>query len=154
MLKRPQRVASSAIWIRPLFPEDIGLKARSAAGGCLWVNKLSGAGAGHTARDRSLFHCPEHSFSLVKRELAIHSARLPPDVRAKRCYILAENTLNMPFIVEAPVIGRWRTCRQNDSTDNRCAYSVSGHNFLPPPLQCNAFGNLSGKNLAPYNYIE
>ena len=111
-------------------PEDIGLKARTAAGGYLWVNNLSGAALGHIRRDRPVFKCPKHSFSLVKRELAIHSARLSPDVRAKRCYILAENTLNMPLIVEAPVIGRWRTCRQNDSTDNRCAYFVSGHNFI------------------------
>jgi len=134
-------------------PEDIGLKARTAAGGCLWVNKLSGAGGAHTRRDRSLFHCPEHSFSLVKRELAIHSARLSPDVSAKRCYIFAENTLNMPLIVEAPVIGRWRTCRQNDSTDNRCAYFVSGHNFFPLSPECNGPDNLNGKKLPSYNYI-
>jgi len=106
------------------YSKDIGLKTRTAAGECLWVNKLSGAGPAHIRGDLPLFKCPKHSFSLVKRELAIHSARLSPDVRAKRCYILAENTLNMSLIVEAPVIGRWRTCRQNDSSDNHCAYFV------------------------------
>jgi hypothetical protein len=89
------------------YPEDIGLKARTAAGECLWVNDLSGAGAAHTPSDRSLFHCPEDFFSLFKRELAIYSAGLPPDVRAKRRYVSADNTLNMPLIVEAPSSALW-----------------------------------------------
>ncbi len=135
------------------YPRDIGLKARTAAGGCLWVNNLSGAALGHTRRDRPVFKCPKHSFSLVKRELTIHSARFAPDVRAKRCYIFAENTLNMPLIVEAPVIGRCRTCRQYGSSENRCDHFVSGHNFFPPPSECNGPYYLTGKKLPSYNYI-
>jgi len=107
------------------YPKDIGWKALTAAGACLWVNILTGVGADHIRRDRSMFKRPENSFSLLKRELATHSARLPPDVGASRRYIFADNTLNMPLIVEAPVIGRCRTCRHYDSAENRCDHCVT-----------------------------
>jgi hypothetical protein len=100
-----------------------------------------------------LFKCPEYSFSLFKRELTIHSAGLPPDVGAERRYIFADNTLNVPLIFEASVIGRCRTCGKYGSTYNHCADFISGHNFLLRPLECNAPDDLNGKKLASYNQI-
>jgi hypothetical protein len=97
---------------------------------------------------------PENSFSLLKRELAIQSARLPPDVRAKRRDIFADNPLDMPFIVEVPVIGRRRTCRQYSSTDNRCARFVSGHNFFLLFSGRVDPGKLNRNKLSSHRYID
>jgi hypothetical protein len=127
------------------YPEDIGWKAPTAADACLRVNSLSGVGSAHIRRDRSVLKRPENSFSFLKRELATHSACLPSDVGPGRRYIFADNTLDMPLIVEAPVIGRCRACRQYDSAENRCDHFISDHDFFPPPLECNGPDNLNGK---------
>lgn len=97
---------------------------------------------------------PENIFSLLKRELAIQSARLPPDVRAKRRYIFADYSLDMPLIVEVPVIGRWRTGRQYSSTDNRCTRFVSGHNFFLLSSGRDNPGKLNRNKLSSHRYID